>query len=92
MSRAFGTGTDMNLGDVGESQSGGCAFGKFGTTVYRSAEFPRSQVWYLSDGKDFIMVTHICGEEPNPQELVEVDQIVHMLTLGPPDKPRWKFW
>jgi hypothetical protein len=92
MSRAFGTGTDMNLGDVGKSQSGGCTFGKFGTTVYRSAEFPRSQVWYLSDGKDFIMVTHICGEEPDPQELVEVDQIVHMLTLGPPDKPQWKFW
>jgi len=67
-------------------------FGKLGSTVYRSSEFPRSQVWYLSDGKDFIMVTHICGEEPDPQELVEVDQIVHMLTLGPPDKPRWKFW
>ncbi len=89
MSRTFG----MNFGDIVESQSGGCKFGKFGMTVYRSAETPHSQVWYLSDGKDFIMVTHLCGgEEPDPQELIEVNQIVRMLTLGPPNKPWWRFW
>jgi hypothetical protein len=92
MSRGFGSGTDINFGEVVESHSGDCAFGKFGTTVYRSQEFPRSQMWYLSNGMDFIMVTHVCSEDPDPQELIEVDQIVSMLTLGPPRKPWWKFW
>jgi hypothetical protein len=92
MSREFGSGTDTNLGEVVESYGGNCTFGKFGTTVYRSKEFPRSQVWYLSNGRDFIFVTHICPEEPDMQELVETEQIVYMLTLGPPRKPRWKFW
>src|SRR6185295_4248103 len=74
MSRKFGRGTDTDFGDIVESSSGDCAFGKFGTTVYRSAEYPRSQVWELSNGRDFILVTHIGGVDP--QKMVEIDQIV----------------
>jgi hypothetical protein len=92
MSCGFGHGKDVNFGEIIKSYSGDCTFGKFGTAIYQSQEFPRSQIWHLSNGRDFILVTHICSEVPDTQELDEVDRIVKMLTLGPPRKPWWKFW
>jgi hypothetical protein len=72
--------------------SGECVFGKFGAAIFRESEFPRCQVWHLSDGRDFIFVTYICEREPDDYEMRDVEEIVRRLTLGPPRKPWWKFW
>jgi hypothetical protein len=65
------------------SNGGECPYGMFGTATYRSVEYPRSQVWFISDGRDFIMATHICGEEPDEIEVAEAQQIAMGLALGP---------
>ena len=49
-----------NFGELVETSSGACTFGKMGTAVFHSGEYPRVQVWHLSNGKDFILATHIC--------------------------------
>jgi hypothetical protein len=84
-------GKEQGWGEVVESSSGNCTFGIFGTTVFRSPELSRSQIWWLSNGKDFIFATHICPEQPDPVEVQEVQEIVRMLTVGE-NKPWWKFW
>ena len=77
-----------------ESSVGKCRFGQFGTAVFRSAAYPRVQIWFISDGRDHIMATHICDREPAANEVVEANQIADSLALGPdqPAKPKWKFW
>lgn len=79
---------------MAESCGGACRFGSFGTAVFRSAENPRIQIWFISDGREHIMATHICDCEPEPSEVAEVQQIAGSLALGPeqPAKPKWKFW
>jgi hypothetical protein len=51
-------------------------------------------VWFISDGRDHIMATHICDYEPVSDEIAEAQQIASSLALGPeqPAKPKWKFW
>jgi hypothetical protein len=53
--------------------------------VFRSPQFQRIQIWCLSNGKDFINVTHLCPVEPPPEEIAEANQIAHSLLLGPGD-------
>jgi hypothetical protein len=68
------------------TDSGKCAFGQFGTAIVRGTKFPMAQVWHLSDGRDAIFATYICEQEPTPQELTEVEEIVRSLKLRPPDE------
>jgi hypothetical protein len=90
---AKSSGTDQSCGELIESSSGTCRFGKMGTAVFRSPEYPRVQFWHLSNGRDFIMVTHICAADPVAREVREAHQIVATLTLGEDVKPkRWWFW
>ena len=91
---AAGFGQQNGFGEMIESSSGACRFGSFGTAVFRSVQHPRIQVWFISDGRDHIMATHICDREPESGEVAEVQQIASELALGPeqPAKPRWKFW
>lgn len=83
-------GDTLGATEVVQTTSGDCAFGRFGSAVFRSAENPRMQVWYLSDGYDFILATHICGEEPDGSEVAEVEEIVKRLTVE--SRRWWKFW
>lgn len=53
---ATGFGPKSGFGEMLESSVGECKFGHFGTAVFRSAEHPRVQVWFISDGRDHIMV------------------------------------
>lgn len=86
-------GEKQHFGQMLESSSGDCKFGTFGTAVFRSAEYPRIQVWFISDGRDHIMATHICDREPESSEVNETQQIASGLALGPDQpKPKWKFW
>jgi hypothetical protein len=94
---AAGYGPAHNLGELLESSSGPCVFGAMGTAVFRSAENSRVQIWFLSNGRDFIMATHICCHEPDPAEIADAQEIVRQLTLGPDEsapvkKSKWKFW
>ena len=75
-------GDKHEFGALVESSSGPCVFGTMGTAVFRSSEYPRIQIWHLSNGRDFIMVTHICPTEPDPVEISEVQEIVRTLTIG----------
>jgi hypothetical protein len=70
------------FGEMLESSSGECRFGTFGTAVFYSAEYPRIQIWFISDGRDHIMATHICVVEPDAGEIAEVQRIADSLTLG----------
>jgi hypothetical protein len=78
-------GRSQNSGQLVESTCGPCTFGGLGTAVFRSNQHARIQIWFLSNGRDFIMVTHICTSAPDPKEVAEVQQIVPGLTLGAGD-------
>ena len=52
------------FGKVVESAGGECRFGKYGTAVFRSPRHARIQVWVVSDGRDHILATYICDDEP----------------------------
>ena len=45
---------------------------------------------FSSNRQDFIMATHICPENPHPEEVTEVQEIVQSIVLI--GKPCWKFW
>jgi hypothetical protein len=87
-------GQKQGFGEMLESSTGTCIFGTFGTAVFSSAECPRIQIWFISDGRDHIMATHICDQRTEASEIVEAQQIAKSLALGPeqPQKPKWKFW
>ena len=87
-------GAKNGFGEMVESSGGACRFGSFGSAVFRTGEHPRIQVWFISDGHDHIMATHICDLEPESSEIADVQQIASSLALGPeqPAKPKWKFW
>jgi hypothetical protein len=74
-------GEKFNNGLLLESQSGLCDFGRYGTCVFRSPEYPRIQVWTISNGKDFIFATYICNEETSLDEIQECSKIVRLLVL-----------
>lgn len=75
-------GRQNDAGDLVEEASGACALGTFGTAVFRSEATPRFQLWFLSNGRDFVLATHICVAEPEPAEVVEARRIVEMLGLS----------
>src|SRR4051794_30209960 len=61
---AIGFGQKNGFGEIVESSGGACRYGSFGTAVFRSSQHPRIQVWFVSDGRNHIMATHICDHEP----------------------------
>jgi hypothetical protein len=77
-----GHGERHNAGDLVETSSGECALGSYGSAVFRSKEYPRIQFWYLSNGSDFVLATHVCTVKPEPAEVAEAQQIVGMLGLS----------
>lgn len=93
-SMAINFGQNNGFGEMTDSCGGTSRFGNFGSAVFRSTQHPRIQVWFISDGRDHIMATHICDREPESSEVAEVQQIATSLALGPEQttKPKWKFW
>jgi hypothetical protein len=49
--------------------------------VFRSAGY-RTQLWYLSNGFDFVLATHVCCDEPEAAEIAEAQQIVGLIELS----------
>lgn len=63
-------------------QTGVCAFGKFATLAVKGKHPRHFQVWVLSNGREFILVTHIDGEnEPGDTEIAEATEIALKTTL-----------
>jgi hypothetical protein len=64
------------------TEHGTCELGIFGTAIFHSEESPRAQIWYLSNGKDFVLATYICSVKPEHVEEQEAQHIVHMIDLS----------
>jgi hypothetical protein len=81
--RKFAVDFGRQFGELVESSCGTNGFGLFGTAVFHSASHPRCQVWILTNSQDHILATHICSEQPSPEEIAEVQHIAQSLALGP---------
>jgi len=57
------------------SASGACDFGIYGTVAVLGDSPVRFQAWVVSNGTEFILVTHTCGSEPDPEEVREASEI-----------------
>ena len=79
---AQGTGQHSNAGSLLESLSGVCNLGSYGSAVFESTEYPRIQFWYLCNGRDFVLATHVCSVKPDAEEVAEAQQIIGMLGLS----------
>src|SRR5262249_381520 len=71
-----------NVGKLVETLSGACDMGNYGSAVFRSTEYPRIQIWYLSNGRDFVLATYVCTAQPEAEEVAQAQQIVSMLRLS----------
>ena len=74
-------GAKHDAGKLVEAYSGPCAFGQFGTAVFHPAGGGRMQIWHLSNGRDFILATHVNVDEPDPVEVQEAQEIVRDVGL-----------
>lgn len=63
------------------TESGTCDFGRFGSALFRSPEFPRVQSWCISNGRDFIFATYICSKQPGDKEIAEAEYIAKALAI-----------
>src|SRR5688572_18678978 len=70
------SGMKAGFGLITKTDSGNCKFGKFGTAAFTSEQYITAQVWYLSNGKDFILASYLCSKDPSEIELQEVKNIV----------------
>jgi hypothetical protein len=80
-------GQRRDAGELVGTLSGACILGKFGAAVFRSTEYPRFQVWVLSNRRGFVLATHICTVEPEAAEVSEAQEIVGMLMLSRQTRP-----
>jgi hypothetical protein len=62
--------------------SGICDIGIYGTTAVQGDAPVRFQAWVLSNGWEFILVTHTCGSVPDPEEVREATEIALMTGFG----------
>ena len=64
------------------STSGTCDFGIYGTAAVQGDAPVRFQAWVLSNGREFILVTHTFGSAPDPEEVREANEIALMTGFG----------
>jgi hypothetical protein len=76
-----GMARDVRGGREISSLAGKCDFGSFGTVAVFGESPARFQVWVLSNGQDFILVTHTCAKAPDPSEVKEANEIALMTRL-----------
>lgn len=79
---AGGFGAEHWYGETVEEYSGSCAMGSMGTTVFRSDECPRTQVWLLCGGRRLVYIIHVCREMPTEKEITEAAHIVQTFNLS----------
>jgi hypothetical protein len=64
------------------SASGTCDFGTYATVAVHGDSPVRLQAWIMSNGQEFILITHTCGSEPDPEEVREANEIALMTGFG----------
>ena len=67
--------------DVTERYSGDCELGTFGSVTGKSAELPMMQIWTVTNGRDFVLATFLCPEQPDAEEAAEAETIVKGVQL-----------
>jgi hypothetical protein len=78
---AVGFGTRHSWGESTSSFSGKCVMGTFGTAAFRRANsMPADapeycQVWFLSNGLDFVFATFIAMQKPDNREIAAAQRI-----------------
>jgi hypothetical protein len=76
MQLACQVGRDQGGERLIRTESGQCPFGAWGCAVFRPATIPHFQIWYLNNGDgDLLQVMHICQVKPDPEEIVQANQI-----------------
>src|SRR5262245_17547045 len=81
MELALGFGEQHQWGELIGSSSGKCAMGSFGTAAFKRSKTmlsdapAYSQVWFLSNGLDFVFATFIAMREPKDRELADAQRI-----------------
>jgi hypothetical protein len=78
---AVGFGEQHKWGRLISSSSGECVMGSFGTAAFkRTKSMPPGapqycQVWFLSNGLDFVFATFIAMQEPDDREVAAAQRI-----------------
>jgi hypothetical protein len=86
MELASNSGEKLGLA-VLQSYSGKCLLGYYGTAVFGRGEGVQSdeafcnQIWFLSDGLDFVFVTFFASSTPPEQEFHDAQRIVDGIAL-----------
>ncbi len=81
MELANGFGQRNNWGELANSSSGKCIMGSFGTASFRRTKsMPPDtpeycQVWFLSNGLDFVFATFIAMQPPDGREVAAAQRI-----------------
>ena len=73
---AKNVGAKNQFGAVMREESGECNYGIYSYVEFSSKEFPYVAVWYLSDGKNFVFATFICGTIPEAKHIEDVRHIL----------------
>jgi hypothetical protein len=85
MEMAVDFGRQHDFGKLDSSSSGKCVMGLFGTAAFKRKFWkPRSspffcQVWFLSNGLDFVFVTFIAETAPDKEEVTKADLIARAI-------------
>lgn len=82
----------MTSGKLIGTESGECIFGKYGGSIYSNEKFKRIFIWWLSNGKDYLVATYICDAIPEQEELNEVQRMVKEMDINVKNKSCCKFW
>lgn len=69
-------GIKNEFGKLEYEESGSCEYGIYGYAQFSRADFPYISLWHLSDGKNFIFSTFICGSLPEQDHIDEVKGIL----------------
>jgi hypothetical protein len=78
------SGNLSNSNELLNASSGSCSLGSYGTAIFRSAAFPRSQIWLMTDEKYYsIEGIYKCSKEPDPAEVREVQNMMSTVMVGP---------
>lgn len=71
------------------TDSGSCPAGVFGRALCESPDVRCFQIWYLSNGRDFLLATYI-AEDPDAAETEEAEKLIRGITWRA--KRRWWKW
>ncbi|SHH09600.1 hypothetical protein [Massilia sp. CF038] len=70
--------------DIRGRATGECAIGTYGTVLASTDEAAWFQIWFLSNGKDFVLASFISSEEPTDEQASQASWMVENLQLQRP--------